>query len=214
MRGRPPRLTEPAADAERWRLSRAGKALPRRLRRDADRLSAFDHGGTSDAPTVTGSRQDGSALGSLLRTLHQRYGWVVDATVMEALDPATALALGRVDAIQVRGPRPAVAVGAGAGTGATAQVTSGADPAGRLELVTGTGQAAGTLLTVTFVAARADANYGVWLFPEDASAMNATPFVRVSSKTTTGWVLTNTGTAIGSSLDFYWNYLVVEWEEA
>jgi hypothetical protein len=44
--------------------------------------------------------------------------------------------------------------------------------------------------------------------------MNATPFVRVSSKTTTGWVLTNTGTAIGSSLDFYWNYLVVEWEEA
>jgi hypothetical protein len=108
--------------------------------------------------------------------------------------------------VDTSGSASGVAAGAAAGTTAVATFVGGNDTAGVLQLVPGgTGIATGVIFTITFAAARADANFHERFTPLSSAARTLGGVIGASARAT-GSVTISTNTALTSGATYIWGY--------
>jgi hypothetical protein len=107
------------------------------------------------------------------------------------------------------GSTPSIAAGGSAGSGSS-QAISGNNQSGQITFTPGSGQGAGTILTVTFGGSvdRGGTSYGVWLNMRDADALTDMTKVRTTPSSGTQWTIV--ANAVLNTNEHVWDYLIVE----
>lgn len=103
------------------------------------------------------------------------------------------------------GGSPSASLGSAAGGTGSSISLAGNDTGFRIVLVTGNTPTTGTLLTITFAAAKSSDDYGVWLSPADSDAgvAGARVYAPFGDRSTTQFLI-QTDVALPANRSHYW----------
>lgn len=178
------RTVQPRLGHERFALDQFGIDSPNdQIREMEGRLAGLRNGG--DPPRITGNHSDGSALASLVAALHA-LGLVVDETDgPDAIDTVANKLYLTGPLVYVGGTGGmSVSLDANAGAGATATVNSpGNEWSFSVSFTTGTGPAAGRLMTINLSKDRLNVNYSPSIRPLNIRAVQAGFYVQTLTTT-------------------------------
>jgi hypothetical protein len=182
-------------------MGNAGFTLPRDTEYQLDTDSRYDSSRVN-APVVDGDLNDPVTLKRLLNTL-SNLGIVDDRTT---IGPSPYLP-------NVAGLTPSATVQSAAGTTATATILNGTDDSFEVQVASaGTGQAAGSIVLITFAYPRrafADFPYQIQVTPVSNAARSLAGVVGPTGRGPTGFFL-DTRTALTAGQTYQWDVLIVQ----